>query len=257
MRNRWLLSVLLGSAVSAAAPDAFAQAKGFGDKHHLILTADRLVPVFSVERTSTTFQRGNNATQTDSVTRTSTMLLFSSPLERLTVHTVPRVGVDFTVIDRLTVGGFVAFGLGLGGSNKTEVVTGATRNEASLDAGDGTLFGIGPRVGYILPLADVLALWLRGGFSFYAQTNRDYDFDNNNRVRRSLTTTSFSIDLDPQLAIVPIEHFYFSFGPLLNIPVAGSRKIERQEGAGTTSVTNDFSQFHVGINASLGGWFNL
>lgn len=258
MRKRWLSAILVASAVSAAAPPAFAQsAHGLADKGNLILTADRLVPLFSYERTSTTFQRGNNTTETDAVSRTSTMLLFSSPLDRQTVHTVPRAAADFTVIDRLTVGGFVALGFGLGGSNSQEVVTGNTRNTSEASAGGGTLVGLGPRVGYILPLSDVLAVWLRGGFSFYSLSNRNYEDDNNNRVKVSTTTTSFSIDLDPQLAIVPVEHFYFGVGPLVNIPVAGSRNITSDRGNTTTSVSNDFSQLHIGINACVGGWLSF
>ena len=257
MRNRWVLSTLLASAISATASAASAQqAHGMADKGHLFLSADRLVPLLAIERTSTTFQQGN-ATVTDSVSRTSSILLLSRPLDQLTVHTVPLVGVDYSVVDHLTVGGFLALGFGLGGSNTREVVNGATRNETSEDAGTGTLIGVGPRVGYILPLADVLALWLRGGVSLYSISNRTYDDDNNTRIRNSTTTTAFSLDVDPQLSIVPIEHFFFNVGPMLNIPVGGSRKVESQRNNTTTTVTNDFSQFHVGLNASIGGWLSL
>lgn len=256
MRTRWLLATLSSLVATSLAPEARAQAHGFADKSHLILTADRLVPLLSVERTSTEFQQGN-ATVTDSTSRTSTVLLLSNPLDRLTVHTLPRVAADFTVIDHLTVGGFFAFGLGLGGSNDREVVNGATTTQRSEDAGSGTVIGLGPRVGYILPFHDVLAVWLRGGFSFYSVSNRNYDDDNNNRIRVTSSITSFSIDIDPQLAIVPMEHFYFSVGPVLNIPIAGSRKVETVAGNTSTTTTNDFSQFHVGVNASLGGWFSF
>lgn len=257
MRIRGLLATLVGATISTTATVAGAQqAHGMADKGHLFLSADRLVPLLAIERTSTTFQQGN-ATVTDSVSRTSTILLLSRPLDQLTVHTVPRVGVDYSVIDHLTVGGFLALGFGLGGSNTREVVNGATRNETSEDAGTGTLIGFGPRVGYILPVADMLGIWLRGGFSFYSISNRTYDDDNNNRVRNSITTTAFSLDVDPQLSIVPIEHFFFNVGPMLNIPVGGSRKVEAQRNNTTTTVTNDFSQFHVGLNASIGGWLSL
>jgi hypothetical protein len=251
------LGALVLTILTVAPRSAEAQrAHGMADKGHLFLAADRIMPILAVERTSTSFQQ-NDATITDSVSRTSTVLMLSSPLDRLTVHTIPRAGVDYAVIDHLTVGGFVALGFGLGGSNSREVVRPNVKNETSQDAGTGTLVGVGPRVGYILPVGDVLALWLRGGLSFYSLSNRAYVDENNVQVRNSTTTTSLSLDLDPQLSIVPTEHFFLGVGPLVNIPITGSRSVESVRGNQTTKVSNDFSQLHIGISASIGGWLSL
>lgn len=251
-----LAGALFVTVTTAARPAEAQQAHGMADRGHLFLAADRIMPVLSIERTSVSFDQ-NNATVTDSVTRTSTILMLSNPLDRLTFHTLPRAGIDYAIIDHLTLGGFVALGFGLGGSRTREVVGNNTRNETTVDEGTGTVFGFGPRVGYILPVADVLGIWLRGGVSFYSLSVRSNDDDNNNTVKVTSSVSAFSLDLDPQLTIVPTEHFFIGLGPLLNIPVAGSRTVETVRGNQTTKVSNDFSQFHIGINASIGGWLSL
>ncbi len=82
--------------------------------------------------------------------------------------------------------------------------------------------------------------------------------DNNDVVTtRSTTDTLFSLDLDPQFAIVPVEHFFFHVGPLVNIPFGGSRSVQSTVGATTTTGSNDASVFHFGITAGLGGWINM
>lgn len=248
----FVTATLTSLATSAHAADA----KGLGEKHQLIVSADRLVPAFAYESRSVD-EELPNGTRSTSTSGASSSLLFGSSLARLTPHTVPRVGIDFTIIPRLTLGGFVALGLGFGGSRTVETVTNNVRTETTFDTGTGTVFGFGPRVGYLLPLTEVLAFWPRGGFSFYSLTTKFDDDLNNLRRRVSTTDTTFSLDVEPQLAIVPLEHFFFTVGPVINIPLAGSTSTEVVSGNTTVTTSDDLSNFHFGLTAGLGGWFNL
>src|SRR5262249_33522524 len=145
------------------------------------------------------------------------------------VHSLPRVAVDFTIIPRLTLGGAIAFGFGLGGSDESETIAGGVKVTRSADAPTATAIGLAPRVGDIIPLTEHLAFWPRAGFAFYsvsARSDQTIGNDPNNVRTVSVTDTLFSLDLDPQLTIVPVEHFFFHVGPLINIPLSGSRSTE-------------------------------
>ncbi len=238
-------------------------AKGFGSKGQLIISADRLFPLFSYTSSSETEHPNNNETRTTSNHGSSFVLLLGNEPQAPTVinpHTLPRAAVDFTVIDRLTVGGDLVIGFGLGGSHKVEDDQGGTTRSTSTDAPTVTIIGIGPRVGYVLPLNDWLAFWPRGGISFYSIRVKSVETPNNPNQPETTTTNSatvFSIDLDPQLVIVPTQHFFFTGGLLMNIPLGGSLKSETSTGGTTTSVSNDFSIFHFGLEVGLGGWLDL
>jgi hypothetical protein len=248
----------LGGSGSA---EAAGHANGLGEKSELILSADRLIPVFSYSYgSSTETQNGVDATQ--SINNAGISILWGNNFGQTSptnVHTLPRIAADFTIIPHLTLGAALAFGFGLGGTIETETVgPNGVRVTTENDSPRATAIGLVPRVGYIIPFTDVLAFWPRLGFGFYSVSSTiETTGQNNVRVTTSTTDTLFSLDLDPQLAIVPLEHFFFHVGPLINIPLSGSRSRERTEGATSSTLSNDISLFHLGLTAGLGGWFNL
>lgn len=262
MKTRTLF--VLGAFAAALLAPSIAKAQdahGFGSQTQIILSADRLVPVFAYTSTTVTQNQGGTTVKS-SQSDSSTSLLWGSDGQGLLLgprspHTVPRVGFDFVVIPHLTVGGTVAFAFSLGGSRETETTQNNQTTTVKTDSPSQTVIALGPRVGYILPLGDLLAFWPRGGFSFYSLKSTTEDTDNNGTTRDTNRATAFSLDLDPQLVITPIEHFFFNVGPLVNIPITGSVTRERVRGATTTSVENDLSLWHIGITAGLGGWFDL
>jgi hypothetical protein len=238
------------------------EAKGFGEKGQLIISADRLFPLFSYTSQSTTETRNDNTTVTTTDKGSSFVLLLGREPGISSVHTIPRVSVDFTIIPRLTLGGTIVVGFGLGGSHNTETnPPNGPKVTTSNDAPTQTILGFGPRVGYILPLGEILAFWPRGGISFYSDRTRTVDNGNGNPNQPQITTTDtatlWSLDVDPQLCIVPIPHFFFNAGPLLNIPLTGSVSHEQANGGTTQTTKNDLSVWHIGISVGLGGWLEL
>lgn len=271
------VTVLAAAALFVAiSSDAHAadKALGFGEKGNLIISADRLVPLFGYTHASVTIPGNNNNGQIRevSVNASGTSFLFGKDVssydgnfygnvgQPLNVHSVPRVAFDINIIDRLTLGLGFAFAFGFGGSVKVEQVIGpnATRTTKT-DAPTATMFGIAPRVGYILPLSEHLALWPRGGFAFYSVSLKNDNVDNNNNVitTQKVTDTIFSIDLDPQLVIIPTEHFFFTVGPMLNIPLTGGRTYTTTTGGRSVEDDQDISVLHFGIHASIGGYVNI
>ncbi|HVJ93588.1 MAG TPA: outer membrane beta-barrel protein [Labilithrix sp.] len=263
--NLGIASVLAAAAVLVSTTEAAAagNANGFGEKGELIVSADRLVPLFSYTYSSTTRTVGG-VELTDSHSGSGLSLLWGQSLARSntfqpSVHTIPRVAFDVTVIPRLTIGAAIAFGFGLGGTNETQTVApNGTRVTRTADAPTATAIGLAPRVGYILPLTDIFAFWPRLGFGFYSMSMSTETTNNNNVVTTTkLTDTHFSLDVDPQFALVPLEHFFITFGPVVNIPLTGSRTSTTITGSTTQETEFDASTFHVGLTAGLGGWFNI
>lgn len=244
--------VCAGAAGKASAQEA----NGLGEKGELIVTADRLLPLFSYSSQTLTTNRGGVETKT-SDSGSSIALLFASDTSiPVNPHTVPRLAFDYAVINHLTVGGAVVVGFGLGGSHKVETGDRSPKN----DADKTTVFGIAPRVGYVLPLGNTFGFWPRAGFAFYSISSKSEDNANNgNKTIITNATSVLSLDLDPQFVWVPLQHFFAHFGPILNVPLTGSRSTESEPAnGGTTDTTkNDFSIVHFGLSAGLGGWFDL
>ncbi len=254
LRRCVVAGVFLTSAMAAGE----ARAQAMGDGPAIILSADRLVPLFSYTRESQT-ETQNNTTTTRATSGSALSLLWGVPGQNATVHNIPRAAFDFKFGMGLTVGGAVAFAFGLGGSTNTETKNGATTTNTSVDSPKSTIFGFAPRAGYMIPLTERIIFWPRGGFGVYSVSTRSEIIDNQNNVRRtsSNTDTIVSLDLDPQFAFIPIEHFFFNVGPLVNIPLTGTRKVETVNGPVTQSRSDDLAVFHFGITAGLGGYIGL
>lgn len=266
--------VALGAAAVLVASTKDAQAaghaNGFGEKGEIIISGDRLVPLIGYTHSSVTVDGplATNLTRSTSANQSGLSFLFGRDLSSydglglpVNVHSIPRVAFDVTIIDRLTIGAGLAFAFGFGGSIKTERVANNTNatTTTKADAPSATAIGLAPRVGYILPFGEHLAFWPRVGFAFYSVGIKTEETNNGNNITTTnkVTDTIFSLDLDPQLAIIPTEHFFFTIGPMLNIPLTGGRSISSSTGATTQEIDNDISLLHFGIHASIGGWLNV
>ncbi len=196
------LAISLGvSGVLAVAPhEAAAQeANGLGEKGELIITVDRLMPLFSYSNESVTNTQGGQDTKTSDSSTSIALLFGREPSLTLNPHTIPRVAIDFTVINHLTIGGAFVLGIGLGGSHTTEV----GNNSQKTDAPKITAVGFAPRVGYVLPLGHTFGFWPRAGFAFYSLSAKQDNTGNNGNTTTTTNSDSvWSLDLDPQFVWV-------------------------------------------------------
>jgi hypothetical protein len=265
----------LGAAalVLATTHDAHAagQANGFGGKHTLIISADRLVPLVGYTSSSVELNGALPVGATRSVSTSASGMSFlwgsdfssysllsqSGTIQPLNVHSLPRVAFDFAVIEHLTIGAGLAFGFGFGGSNEVATVNGPNSTTTNkVDSPSSFAFGFAPRVGYVIPFGEHLAFWPRAGMGIYSINFKQETRDQTNNVTTTFKSSDFlfSLDLDPQLAIIPTEHFFFTIGPMLNIPLTGNRSLSGSVGGATTTTDQDISLFHFGIHATVGGW---
>ena len=263
-----IAGLVAAAAVLGSTSDvqAAGHANGLGEKGQFILSADRLVPLFNYTYASVT-ETQNNVDLTDSKSGTGISLLFGRNLAvddssgfsvPVNVHAIPRVALDVTIIPRLTLGAAIAFGFGLGGTNENEnLAPGGGKTSTKTDAPTATAIGLAPRVGYILPLGDIVAFWPRLGFGFYSVSGSREIVTGASTTTIRGTDTLFSLDLDPQFVLVPYEHFFIHGGPVVNIPISGTRSEARTTGARTDETSTDASLFNLGLSLGIGGWLNV
>jgi len=118
-----------------------------------------------------------------------------------------RPAIDYFLIDHLSLGAFtgVEYSASPGGSTTT--------------------YGIGPRVGYDIPLSERFSVWPKAGFSFNSTTVK---FDSINVGGISTPSTSESNSALALNLFVPImfhtNHYFAGFGPSLDTDLSGDAK---------------------------------
>jgi hypothetical protein len=275
MTMRSLSAAVLGLGVLLAASTASAQE--LGEKGQFIISADRLVPLLSYTQDKVT-NSGVNPTVTTYFDSTQISLLWGSTSVSgdgsilaaagfgrngignggsvPNVYTVPRLGFDYVLLPHLTIGGNAVFYATLGSGGN--VCNGAMCNNPTGGNGSGNVFGIVPRVGYVLGLSNLFSLWLRGGVHYYHEHTStpvpnggcagNYSDDGNLEL--------FGLTLDPQFVITPVNHFGFMLGPTVDWGFAGSVSTDVPNGCNARTITSyGLAGLNVGLNGGLMGWF--
>lgn len=119
--------------------------------------------------------------------------------------------VDYFVIKNLSIGGNVLF--------------------AYESAGDtsGTRFGVGPRVGYNLPLSDLVSIWPKAGLSI-SHTSQSTDAPEPVPGQpvvadTDVSNTALQLNLFVPVMFHPAEHFFAGFGPFLDTDLNGDNRV--------------------------------
>jgi hypothetical protein len=254
---RRLTAVAASVGVFLTASLAQAQARpDFGKQGEFIFSADRLVPLFGFTSAKQDQPSGGNTKVTGFCNESSISLLWGSsagacPAEQF--FTVPRLGFDYTVIPQLTVGGDLVLFFTLGGNSGTDTTApNGTQTTVKGDNPGTWLFGVAPRVGYIIPLTDLFAFWLRGGLSFYTASSK---VTLNQNTTRTTSVNQFAIDLDPQFVITPVPHFGFTVGLTADIPITGGHSTETDSPGVTQTTSNWSSILFIGVTGGVLGYF--
>ena len=263
---RKLSAVGVAVATLLASQAAQAQDKGqFGEQGQFIFGADRLFALFAY----TNNQYGEPG---GTVTLQGTSMSFLGGVSSVaggtgngnnfgagnpTFYSAPRVGFDYTVIPKLTIGGELFAWFALGGSESTPNGGGTT---VSVSSPTGNEFGIAPRVGYIIGLNDILSIWLRGGLHYYianVSLPPGYGLNGNASCNASANLDVFGLDLDPQLVISPVNHFAFTAGPALDFGFSGGYNVTEYTNNGCSRSVNtsgNYNSLNFSINGGIIGW---
>ena len=123
-------------------------------------------------------------------------------------------GVDYFVIDNLSIGGEVLFAL-TGSSRTVHPRNGGA--DVSADGPSGTHFGLMPRVGYNIQLSNLFSIWPRAGFGFQtASFSGGGEADGSNTVWFAFADVPFLLH--------PVEHFFLGVGPGITFSLSNSVK---------------------------------
>ncbi|HEX2658579.1 MAG TPA: hypothetical protein VHU40_09910 [Polyangia bacterium] len=97
--------------------------------------------------------------------------------------------------------------------------------------GGGSTIGIGLRVGYNIPLGNVVSLWVRGGLAY------DHTSVNNGPSR---SVTSLGVEAPFLFHLVP--HFLLGVGPFISVPLTDNQAMASKDPS-------------FGLTALVGGYF--
>jgi hypothetical protein len=134
---------------------------------------------------------------------------------------------DYFVIQGLSVGGEIAF---------THTHTSETSDAGVATSVDGNAFSIGPRVGYNIPLGDLLSFWPKAGLLFSATSLAGVD-------GKTLDVVFYAPLL---LHLAP--HFFAGLGPGVQTDLTASASQSGQ------SISNPPKTTSYGLYFTIGGW---
>ena len=241
---RRISSVAVALAVSFSAAAAGAQnAPGtFGASGQFVIGAERMFGFVSSSQKTEIEAAG--ATQETTVSRSPFALLGLNGNPEISPYGHPRIGLDYFVIDRLSVGGSLIFRTSSGETEQEGPVTGSSDDEST------TIFVFAPRAGYALMFNDVVGIWPRAGFSYY---NRSTDEEEQVGTREE-SENGLALTLEGMFVISPMNHVGFTVGPTFDIGLTGGLT-QKDAAPGSAEVKSDRTLTDLAVHAGLMVWF--
>jgi hypothetical protein len=140
-----------------------------------------------------------------------------------------KPSLDYFVIQGLSIGGFVEWTHTNSSSPSSTGGSSTTLN--------GDTFGIGPRVGYNIPIVDAVSWWPLVS-AIYSSTSFS---DNTSR-------NAFTLGIYAPFLYHPVSHFFMGLGPVLATDVSANASAGGVSGSGPKTTT-------YGLQFTIGGWF--
>jgi hypothetical protein len=266
------LGLLMALGLTARGASAQAVGAAFGHRGSVAISAERLLGVYvlnaEVEQNGTATFGGPGGGAVVNINRkiesdTTTFVLLGND-DAAGPASLPRLAVDFFVIDGLSIGGSLLYwhdsqendttgtnqGPGGGGPNPIDRVHVET---------DRTTWGIAPRVGYAYMFTPTLGIWPRGGFSYVSSktetTTQTIDAQDGSVDQEDTdqTLSAFLFDLEGLFVLAPFEHVAFGVGPFFQISLTGDA--ETNSTPNPTHLEGDLKATSFGVTSALIAWF--
>jgi hypothetical protein len=232
------VAVALSVSLSAAVAGAQAAPGGFGSAGQFTIGAERMFGyVHSNQHTER--EVAGVTTETD-VSMSQFALLGLNGNDAISPYGHPRIGFDYFVIDRLSVGGSLIF------------KTTSSETEAEGQSADGpsnTTFLFAPRAGYAFMFNDTVGIWPRLGFTYYTsstelETPAGTFEDSENGL---------ALAIEGLFVIAPMPHFGFTVGPTFDIGLTGS--VEETDPPPAPNAEADRTVTDLALHAGVVVWF--
>ena len=146
----------------------------------------------------------------------------------------PRLAFDYFILDRVNVGGSIAYATGKDDSE--DFIDGNT--PPAPGPSDYTTFLFAPRAGYAVMFADAVGIWPRGGITYhYYSVDGWYSED------------GLALTLEAMFVIAPIQHLGILIGPTFDIDLVGGRDYDIGPATGVKRTYRS-----IGLQIGLLGW---
>jgi hypothetical protein len=136
---------------------------------------------------------------------------------------------DYFVIQGLSVGGQISYRHDHGSS-------GGTAQDALTGSTDVDTFGIGPRIGYNIPIGDLFSFWPKLALIF------------TDEATKGASGNSFDVQLYAPLLLHLAPHFFVGLGPQIQTDLAVSANVGGQPVKDPPKTTS------YGLYFTIGGW---
>jgi hypothetical protein len=171
----------------------------------------------------------------DTTEKTTNISLFgSSP--GLTTN-IPRLALDFFVIESVSVGGSLFY---LHKSGEVE------NDAGSADTPSVGIFGFAPRVGYAYAFDETFSLWPRLGLTYMSVSTEDEDGNEG-------SISAWDLTGEIMFGISPMSNFAILLGPYLDLGLGGTTEATDPVGGGT--VESDSTITSYGLTVSIVGYY--
>lgn len=208
---------------------------------HFVLSFERMTTLLSWKQSvqvPSNFGGSSNGSTTEISTSGADISLLWGGGER-TPSSLPRIAFDGVFSNGFTLGGSLGV---LSSSGTSKDSTG----ESPLSDHSGYLFGF--RAGVLLPASETIGIWLRGGFTHFSSTS---SAGSSSTTSPKESVTAWDFTLDPQVVIVAAPRVGITFGPLFDIPVAGTDRVEN----GSQVLEADYKNSAYGVTAGASAIF--
>lgn len=165
---------------------------------------------------------------------TSVSLFGSSP--GVTTN-IPRLAVDFFVVESISIGGSLFF---ISKSGETETEAGSSDDPSV------TIWGIHPRVGYAYAFDETFSLWPRLGITYMSASSETEDGDES-------SLSAFDLTGEVLLGISPMSNFAILLGPYLDLGLSGTQ--ETPSPTGGDPIESDATLTSYGLTVSIVGYY--
>jgi hypothetical protein len=213
-----------------------AQADPFAEQGTFAFGVERVFGFYLAERTL-----DNNLEERKEESKGFSFAMSGYPL---VPYQLPRVGIDYFVIDGLSIGGSIGFASQDVDSSRFD----KRNNRPDFDDSfERNTFLFHPRVGYAVMFGDVIGIWPRGGITYVSSSDDDTRFNNQ---RREVDESEFALTAEFHLIISPIEHVGITVGPVIDFGLTGKR-----ENRNPNDPDYDLRQRNIGLfSVGLFGW---
>jgi hypothetical protein len=164
---------------------------------------------------------------------------------------MPMLSFHGVIGPGVTLGGGIGYAATSGDHETIDTSTGATMKS---DDPKRSAFAFSPKVGYLASFSPVFAIWPRGGITYWSQQSEETASvcDGLGNCTDQTVTSSLSgvsLDLDFMFVLSPVPHVGIVFGPVADIGVSGTRKVDPS--GGTPDLDVKVSNFGLAAGIAL------